>query len=92
MPHGLANAVLLGRIVKWISKFSPGKVAVIENILKSNVDDFLKSCGINTSISSCHLTDDDIIIMADIAAKRSSTKATPGSPSSEELVGIMATE
>jgi len=92
MPHGLANAVLLGRIVKWISKFSPGKVAVIENILKSNVDDFVKSCGINTSISSCHLTDDDIIIMADIAAKRSSTKATPGSPSSEELVGIMATE
>ncbi len=89
LPHGLANAVLLGKIVKWVSKFSPGKVEAIERILKNNVDDFMKTLNIDVSLSNYNLTDDDLINMADIAAGRSSTKATPGSPSANQLVKLL---
>ena len=89
LPHGLANAVLLGKIVKWVSNFSPGKVAVIERILKNNVDVFVKSLDIDVELSNYNLTDDDLINMTDIAADRSSTKATPGSPSAKELVKLL---
>ena len=89
LPHGLANAVLLGKIVKWVSKFSPGKVEVIERILKNNVEDFMKTLNIDVSLSNYNLTDDDLINMANIAAGRSSTKATPGSPSANQLVELL---
>jgi len=89
VPHGLANAILLGKIVKWINNFSPVKVAVIEHILKCNVETFMESLGINTSLSNYNLTNDDINSMAALAADRSSTKATPGSPSADELVKLL---
>jgi len=91
LPHGLANAVLLGRIVKWIEKFSPEKVKNIEKILKSDVNSFVENLGIDTSLSNYNVTNDDIIKMAESAAERSSTKATPGSPSADELVEILKT-
>ncbi len=92
IPHGLANAVILGRIVKWIRKFSPGKVDTIEKILNSDVNSFIENLGIDTSLSNYNLTNDDIIKMAELAAGRSSTIATPGSPSADELVEILTSE
>jgi len=92
IPHGLANALLLGRIVKWIETFSPEKVKTIEKILNSNINDFITDLGIDISLSNYNLTNDDITKMTEMAAGRSSTKATPGSPSADELVGILEFE
>ncbi len=89
IPHGLANAILLGRIVKWISKFSPEKTDTIKNILNNTVDDFISSLGIDVSLFNYGVNENDVIKMAELAAVRSSTMATPGSPSAEELVKLL---
>ena len=92
IPHGRANALLLGKIVNWIAKFLPGKVKTIEKILNSNINEFITDLGIDISLSNYNLTNDDITKMTEMAAGRSSTKATPGSPSADELVGILKFE
>ena len=88
VPHGLANAVLLGRVINWVKKFSPEKVNVIEKILKSSVNDFIESFEINTVLDNYKMTEKDIDAMTEIAAARGSTKATPGSPSKQQLIEI----
>ena len=89
LPHGLANAVLLGKVIDRVRDFSPKKVEKIEKILNSSIDDFIKSFGINVELSTYNLTDADKEKMCEIAATRGSTKATPGSPNKQELIQII---
>lgn len=92
LRHGHANAVLLSRVVAWVQKYVPEKVADIEGMLGSTVEAFVSRCGVTPDASLSAVDAVEIQEMAQEAATRGNTAATPGLPSAEDLVKIVCAD
>lgn len=92
LRHGHANAVLLGRVMEWTRKFAPERVELVEKKLGSSMDQFVRKCGIDTSLSAYNVECDDIDKMIAQASGRGSVIATPGTPDDNDLKSILMDE